>query len=151
MPFSRRMQFRRKPTVLKKRKVMKSTKARRRERKPARIQVVQALSGLGYSSRQIAERLKMDPEDVLRLRRTSLTRRGRQPQLPLTERQQQVLTMVWQGMPNREIGKRLRISRRTVEVHRAALMKRAGVHNAAQLLRWAIEQKLVPARPRQVA
>jgi DNA-binding CsgD family transcriptional regulator len=59
--------------------------------------------------------------------------------------------MVWQGMPNWQIGQRLKISRRTVEVHRAGLMKRAGVHNAAQLLRWAVFRKLVPARPRKVA
>jgi DNA-binding CsgD family transcriptional regulator len=59
--------------------------------------------------------------------------------------------MVWQGMPNWEIGEQLKISRRTVEVHRASLMKRAKVHNAAQLLRWAVFNKLVPARPHKVA
>jgi hypothetical protein len=30
-------------------------------------------------------------------------------------------------------------------------MKRAKVHNAAQLLRWAVFNKLVPARPHKVA
>jgi DNA-binding CsgD family transcriptional regulator len=87
-----------------------------------------------------------------RLHQTAIvtTRRGKR-QLPLTDRQYEVLRLVWQGKPNWEIGEQLQISRRTVEVHRAALMKRARVHNAAQLLRWAVFNKLVPAQPRKVA
>ena len=53
----------------------------------------------------------------------------------LTEREQQVLNHIWDGLKNREIGKELRISHKTVEAHRANMMKKLRVTNAAQLLK----------------
>lgn len=53
----------------------------------------------------------------------------------LTERQQEVVRLVVEGLRSREIGERLKISPRTVEVHRANLMRRLKVHNVAQLMR----------------
>jgi DNA-binding CsgD family transcriptional regulator len=64
---------------------------------------------------------------------------GRKPSRPITARQREVLRYLWQGMTAREIGKRLRVSHRTVEAHKKALHARAGCNNTQQLLRWAIE------------
>ncbi len=58
----------------------------------------------------------------------------------LTEREQQVLNHIWNGLNNREIGKELRISRKTVEAHRANMMKKLRATNAAQLLKSCFEQ-----------
>ena len=62
----------------------------------------------------------------------------------LTSRQKEILRLVAQGCTNREIGQRLDISVRTVEVHRFNLMRRLRVRNVAQLLRQAIALKIIP-------
>jgi DNA-binding NarL/FixJ family response regulator len=66
---------------------------------------------------------------------------------PLTTRQKEILRLVAQGCTNREIGQRLHISVRTVEVHRFNLMRRLRVRNVAQLLRQAIALKIIPKGP----
>lgn len=66
---------------------------------------------------------------------------------PLTARQKEILCLVAQGCTNREIGQRLAISVRTVEVHRFNLMRRLRVRNVAQLLRQAIVLKIIPNGP----
>jgi len=65
----------------------------------------------------------------------------------LTTRQKEILRLVAQGCTNREIGQRLDISVRTVEVHRFNLMRRLRVRNVAQLLRQAIDLKIIPKDP----
>ena len=62
----------------------------------------------------------------------------------LTVRQKEILRLVAQGYTNREIGERLDISVRTVEVHRFNLMRRLRVRNVAQLLRQALALRLIP-------
>lgn len=62
----------------------------------------------------------------------------------LTTRQKEILRLVAQGYTNREIGERLDISVRTVEVHRFNLMRRLRVRNVAQLLRQALALRLIP-------
>ena len=65
----------------------------------------------------------------------------------LTSRQKEILRLVAQGCTNREIGQRLTISVRTVEVHRFNLMRRLRVRNVAQLLRQAIALNIIPKGP----
>lgn len=62
----------------------------------------------------------------------------------LTPRQKQILRLVAQGYTNREIGEQLGISVRTVEVHRFNLMHGLKVKNVAQLLRQALQLRLLP-------
>ena len=57
----------------------------------------------------------------------------------LTGRQGQILNLVSLGHTNREIAILLKISVRTVEVHRFQLMRRLNVRNVAQLLRRALQ------------
>jgi DNA-binding NarL/FixJ family response regulator len=61
----------------------------------------------------------------------------------LTPREQQILQLIWSGMMNREIAARLKISVKTVESHRATMMKKVRVSNTAQLLKTAIQEELV--------
>lgn len=61
------------------------------------------------------------------------------PHERLTVREREVLHMLVQGLNNEEIAARLSVSRRTVEVHRAHVMHKLGVHNQVQLLRYAIQ------------
>ncbi|MGH7230023.1 MAG: LuxR C-terminal-related transcriptional regulator [Nitrospiraceae bacterium] len=63
---------------------------------------------------------------------------------PVTPRQKEILRFVAQGLTNREIAGHLKISVRTVEVHRFNLMRRLRVRNVAQLLRQALVMRLLP-------
>ncbi|HEV7250609.1 MAG TPA: PAS and helix-turn-helix domain-containing protein [Shinella sp.] len=65
-----------------------------------------------------------------------LNRPTTSPQLSLTERQRQILTLVSQGKTNARIADELDLSVRTVESHRARLMKITGCTNSAQLTSW---------------
>lgn len=64
----------------------------------------------------------------------------------LTGREQEVLELIWSGLKNREIGQQLAISVKTVEAHRANMMKKVRVSNTAQLLKAAIQDGLLKIR-----
>lgn len=53
----------------------------------------------------------------------------------LTSREQEVLAKIADGASNKEAGRELGISPRTVEVHRARIMEKLGARNAADLVR----------------
>ncbi len=53
----------------------------------------------------------------------------------LTSRERQVLQLITNGSSNKEAGRELGISPRTVEVHRARVMEKLGARNTADLLR----------------
>ena len=58
----------------------------------------------------------------------------------LTKREQQVLKHIWDGLRNRDIATQMKISHKTVEAHRASMMRKLRVTNAAQLLKQGFEQ-----------
>jgi DNA-binding NarL/FixJ family response regulator len=53
----------------------------------------------------------------------------------LTPREREILEAVCAGSASKEIGRALKISPRTVEVHRARIMHKVGARNAADLVR----------------
>jgi FixJ family two-component response regulator len=54
---------------------------------------------------------------------------------PLTRREREVLAQVAEGASNKQTAQRLGLSPRTIEGHRANIMKKVGVRNAAELVR----------------
>src|SRR6202044_2142004 len=54
---------------------------------------------------------------------------------PLTRREREVLEQFVSGASNKEAGRQLGISPRTIEDHRANIMKKLGARNAADLIR----------------
>lgn len=56
----------------------------------------------------------------------------------LTPRQREILQLIAEGTTTKEIAQRLSISIKTVEMHRAQLMERLGIHDVAGLVRYAI-------------
>jgi two-component system, LuxR family, response regulator FixJ len=60
----------------------------------------------------------------------------------LTERERQVLNHLVLGLSNKRIALRLGNSPRTVEVHRARVMKKMQARNLADLVRMALASKL---------
>ena len=53
----------------------------------------------------------------------------------LTPRERQVLELISNGQSNKEAGRELGISPRTIEVHRARVMEKLGARNTADLMR----------------
>jgi len=53
--------------------------------------------------------------------------------------------LVGQGLGNAEIAGKLFISVRTVETHRANLMRKLNLHNHAELIRYALRRGILPA------
>jgi DNA-binding NarL/FixJ family response regulator len=61
----------------------------------------------------------------------------------LSQREREVLKLIAEGYKNKEIAEVLCISLKTVEKHRANLMKKLDLHNAAMLTVYAVERGLV--------
>jgi two-component system, NarL family, response regulator NreC len=66
------------------------------------------------------------------------------PHETLTPRQREVLQLAAEGKANAEIAARLHISKRTVENHRATLMRRLSLQNHTELIRHAMRHGLIP-------
>jgi two-component system, NarL family, response regulator NreC len=62
----------------------------------------------------------------------------------LTTREREILQLTAEGRTSQEIGDKLMISPRTVEVHRSNLMNKLGLHNQTELIRFAIKRGILP-------
>jgi two-component system response regulator NreC len=65
------------------------------------------------------------------------------PLQSLTTRERQVLTRVASGQSNKAVARELSLSVKTVEKHRANLMRKLTLHNAADITRFALSHRLV--------
>jgi len=61
----------------------------------------------------------------------------------LTQREEQVLTLIADGLTNKQIGEELGISPRTVARHRDNITKKLNLSSRAELTRYAIQQGLI--------
>jgi DNA-binding NarL/FixJ family response regulator len=61
----------------------------------------------------------------------------------LTNREREILRLLAQGKHNKEISRLLDISYRTVETHRANIMKKLNVHTLADLITFAIRSGII--------
>lgn len=61
-----------------------------------------------------------------------------EPPISLTKREEEIVALVAKGLTSQDIAKKLFISPRTVETHRARIMDKLGVNNAAGLVRFAL-------------
>ena len=76
---------------------------------------------------------------------------ARTPLRRLSRRQREVLQLLAMGCSTREIAERLRLSVKTVETHRAAIMKRLGIRQLANLVRYSLRVGLIQrAQPRDL-
>jgi len=62
----------------------------------------------------------------------------------LTTREREVLHLAAEGCSNSEIGARLSISPRTVEIHRRHLMRKLGLQSQTELVRYAVRRGIIP-------
>lgn len=62
----------------------------------------------------------------------------------LTNREREVLQLAAEGHTNNEIATRLFISPRTVETHRANVMRKLGLRSQAEMVRYALQRGILP-------
>jgi DNA-binding NarL/FixJ family response regulator len=65
------------------------------------------------------------------------------PVEPLTPREQEVLKLIAEAHTNREIGEILHLSEKTVESHRGNLLRKLGMRDRVELVRYAIRRGLI--------
>lgn len=61
----------------------------------------------------------------------------------LSGREREILKLLAEGLSVKEIATRLSLSVKTVDVHKYNLMKKIDVHDRAELIKYAIQQKLI--------
>ncbi|HYL01789.1 MAG TPA: response regulator transcription factor [Steroidobacteraceae bacterium] len=101
------------------------------------LQAVRAvLTGQKYFSEPVSERLVSG----------YLGRNGQADPCPrITEREREVLTLIALGESNKRVALALRLSIKTVEKHRANLMRKLELHNTAAVTLFAVRNGLLPA------
>ena len=57
---------------------------------------------------------------------------------PLSQRERQVLGLIVEGLPNKDMATQLSLSVRTVEKHRQRVMRKLGVRRATELVKFAV-------------
>lgn len=98
--------------------------------------VREVLKGNQYLSAKLSERLHASGQKIVD---TALDAYE-----TLTAREREILQMTAEGRTSHEVGGKLNISPRTVEVHRGHLMNKLGIKNQAELIRFAIKRRILP-------
>jgi DNA-binding NarL/FixJ family response regulator len=75
--------------------------------------------------------------------RTATGQGGAKSTIELTPRESEILQLIVDGHTNQQIAKKLHISVRTVEFHRANLTEKIGVRDTAGLVKYAIQKRIV--------
>ena len=83
-------------------------------------------------------------ERELDLYRKKLEDAPEDPYESLTSREREVLQLVAEGRTSAEIAERLFISPRTAEGHRANVMRKLGLNNHTDLVRYALKRGILP-------
>jgi DNA-binding NarL/FixJ family response regulator len=65
------------------------------------------------------------------------------PYETLTSREREVLQLTAEGLSSTHIAERLFIGSRTVETHRVNLMRKLGLHNQAEIIRYAVRRGII--------
>jgi DNA-binding NarL/FixJ family response regulator len=62
-----------------------------------------------------------------------------------TSREREIIQLLAEGRSNKEVGAALGISMKTAETHRAAIMRKLGLHSIGELVRYAIRNQIIQA------
>ena len=99
--------------------------------------IISVASGDSYFSREVSSRL------IEYLNKPQVNIKNTNKDIPLTNREIEILKLIAQEYSNAEIAEELFISIRTVDTHRRNLIEKLGVKNTAGLVRFAIRKGLV--------
>ncbi|WP_448563394.1 response regulator transcription factor [Trichothermofontia sp.] len=113
------------------------------------------LSELGAVVRNLMERSQLiqtewrthlksnEAEPTLAGNRAPTESRSPAEVVALTQREQDVLDLLAEGLSNSQIGEQLHLSPRTIEKHVSSLLRKSNTSNRAELVRFAMENRLV--------
>jgi FixJ family two-component response regulator len=92
-----------------------------------------------YKEQELLDRVqKAVSRSIEQRRQSDETGRARVQLARLTPRERQVLDLIVAGEPNKRIAHRLELSLKTIEFHRANIMKKLEVRSVAELVKMAI-------------
>ena len=77
---------------------------------------------------------------------SNVDRKGRASEIPgqrLTSREREIVQMLSEGKTSKEVASVLGISVKTVETHRANLMRKLGIHSLSDLVRYAVRNQII--------
>ena len=90
----------------------------------------------------VAGEVHLDPQVARMLAQRLRARRDPEPVEPLTERERDVIRLLGQGLPNKEIGARLFITERTARTYVSNILGKLGLASRTQAALWAVEHRL---------
>jgi DNA-binding NarL/FixJ family response regulator len=96
--------------------------------------VREVMSGRIYVTPAIAQALDLPPGGTFHEKRASSE---------LTGRQREILQLVAEGRSNKEVAGILHVSIKTVEFHKACIMRKLGVRTTAELTKYAVKHGVV--------
>ena len=95
------------------------------------------LKGQNYFSKQVQQVIfKKYSNNVIR-------KKSKEPEVKLTTREIEILRLISDGLTSHQMAEKLFISPRTVETHRANLMKKTGSRNSIELMKKAQLMKIL--------
>jgi len=109
-------------------------------REELRVAIRSVLEGKKYISPGVADNVL---EGYLEGRKTLKTKSALDT---VTEREKEILKLLGEGYQNKEIAELVHISVKTVEKHRANIMAKLDLHNAAALTAFAFEHGLITTK-----
>lgn len=96
------------------------------------------ITGENYFSQKILHNI------IMNLNKSKSFKSGTpQPDVKLTRRETEILTLICQGLSNAEISDKLSLSLRTIEGHKSNLFSKTGVKNSISLVMFALKNHLV--------
>lgn len=98
----------------------------------------QVMNGQPY----VDQNIKLTTDDIEKIN-TDGTAVNLQGYSSLSKREREVLPLITLGYSNKEIAAELFISTKTVEAHKANIMQKLQLKNRAELIRYAIHNKLI--------
>jgi len=76
-----------------------------------------------------------DPEEAIKS--------GASAQSRLTPREREIVQLLAEGRTGKEVAMKLAVSVKTIEAHRANVMRKLNIHSVAELVRYAVRNKMV--------
>lgn len=107
-------------------------------------ELIFAVSHVAQGGRYVCEELSLKMVDILSKNSSfELKDDPVSQQLDLSNRESEILQLISEGYTNMEIAEKLFLSKRTVEGHRQSLINKMEVKNSAELIKFAVQHRLV--------
>lgn len=95
------------------------------------------ITGENYFSQKILHNIIVNMNNVKTFKKSNAE------EIKLTRRENEILTLICQGLSNQEISDKLCLSLRTIEGHKSNLLSKTGVKNSISLVMYAMKHNLV--------